>query len=107
MMAYPHEPEETFDDPMDVEDLKDFVSARKAWVDQAKMDTEKSWDSTRPRFNQVKLDSIAMMEFRIQIDEWEICELEKMVADSQPDEAGPKGDATDEEDPPYFFRVRG
>jgi len=55
-----------------IEIAKNEIAVRKATLDQQKKRVEEHYSFAMPETNLSRLDSITAMEFRIQVDEWEL-----------------------------------
>jgi hypothetical protein len=56
----------------EIEDGKERIARRRAWLDQRKKQFEDQYPVTHPRINQMRLEDLEAWEFRLEVDEWEL-----------------------------------
>lgn len=60
------------DDNEKVEESKDLLAARRAWLDQRKTQFEKQYDFWPARINRNRLYDLEVWEFQLEMHEWEL-----------------------------------
>jgi hypothetical protein len=55
-----------------VESGKDWLAARRAWLDQRREQFERQYDSKSPAINRARLDDLERWEFVYEINKWDI-----------------------------------
>jgi hypothetical protein len=70
-----------------INECKDWIASRKAWIDQVEKRFEDQYPNCHPYLNRFRLEDIEAQRFRIEIHEYE---LEQLVQEYQ--------EVTDEDD---------